>query len=183
VDTNILLVDPDVLVRIRQQGGLPFLTNTVLEELDYRKDFHKRANKTVNEADARRDAENARNARLLFREFRSATRTPLTALPTGEPLIQGDVLTRVGFKGEPVFLIGREEFPSDFNNDAKIRALAKDYDMVLITRDNGMIGLAISIGIRVMPWTGPDASGQRHAAREEHRGSGASKHGPQPFAV
>jgi hypothetical protein len=98
VDTNVLLEDPAVLVRIRQRGGLPFLTGTVLDELDFNKDINKRANRLTNKADAQRAAENARNAQFIFREFNSAASSRLTALPTGEPLVEGDVLTQVGFK-------------------------------------------------------------------------------------
>ena len=175
VDTNILLVDPDVLVRIRQNGGFPFLTSTVLEELDFNKDGRKRANQATTEADVQRAAENARNARLLLREF-SATSTRPTELPTGKPLLQGDALSRVEFKGGPVFLIGREAFRSR-RNDEKIVELAKDYEMFLITRDNGMIVNANLAGVKVERWTGPKASGQRRAPREGPRNA------PRPFAV
>lgn len=52
----------------------------------------------------------ARCVGVLLREF-SATSTRPTELPTGRPLLEGDVLSRVEFKGGPVFLIGREAFP------------------------------------------------------------------------
>jgi serine/threonine protein kinase len=194
VDTNVLLEDPAVLVRIRQRGGLPFLTSTVLDELDFNKDINKRAKKPTNKADAQRAAENARNAQFIFREFNSAASSRLTALPTGEPLIEGDVLTRVGFKDGPVFLVGREEFRSRSNNDAKIIELAKDYKMVLITRDKGMKVRAEALGVDVALWTGPEESRQRRdapnggpQAQQGNSGypprSGASTSGPKPFAI
>lgn len=193
VDTNVLLEDPAVLVRIRQRGGLPFLTSTVLDELDFNKDINKRVNKSTNKADAQRAAENARNAQFIFREFNSAASSRLTALPTGEPLVEGDVLTRVGFKDGPVFLVGRDKFRSQSNNDAKIIELAKDYKMVLITRDKGMKVRAEALGVDVALWTGPEESRQRHKApngRQAQQGnsgypprSGASTSGPKPFAI
>lgn len=193
VDTNVLLEDPAVLVRIRQRGGHPFLTSTVLDELDFNKDINKRANKPTNKADAQRAAENARNAQFIFREFNSAASSRLTALPTGEPLLAGDVLTQVGFKDGPVYLVGRDEFRSRSNNDAKIIELAKDYKMVLITRDKGMKVRAEALGVDVALWTGPKESRQRREApngRPAQQGnsgnpprSGVLASGPKPFAI
>lgn len=192
VDTNILLVDPDVLMRIHQSGGLPFLTSTVLDELDFNKDINKRANKPTNEADKLRATEIARNAQLIFREFNSAASSRLTAMPTGEPLVEGDVLTRFGFKGVPVFLVGRNDFRARSDNDAKIFELAMDYKMVLITRDMGMKARATSLGVEVEFWTGPEESIQRRVAPKSrqasrrnsgHPGSGASTSRPRPFAI
>jgi serine/threonine protein kinase len=194
VDTNVLLEDPAVLVRIRQRGGLPFLTSTVLDELDFNKDVNKRVNKPTNNADVKRAAENARNAQFIFREFNSAASSRLTALPTGEPLVDGDILTRVGFKDGPVFLVGRDEFRSRSNNDAKIIELAKDYKMVLITRDKGMKVRAEALGVDVALWTGPEVSKKhrevRNGGRQSQAGnsghrprSGPSRSGPTPFAL
>lgn len=193
VDTNVLLEDPEVLVRIRQRGGLPFLTSTVLDELDFNKDINKRANRPTSKADALRAAENARNAQLIFREFNRAASSRLTAMPTGEPLVEGDVLTSVGFKDGPVFLVGRDEFRSRSNNDAKIIELAKDYKMVLITRDKGMKVRAETLGVDVALWTGPEESTQRREAPNGHKPaqgnsgdpprSGGVTKGPTPFAI
>ena len=47
VDTVCSWTIQNVLVRIRQRDGLPFLTSTVLDELDFNKDINKRANKPV----------------------------------------------------------------------------------------------------------------------------------------
>ena len=107
VDTCVLLDDPEVLVRIRQKGGLPFLTSTVLDELDYQKDAVKRNKKFQSEAEERIAHENASNARLIFRQFSGAS-VKLKSLPTGQALLGQDVLTEFTFRDEPVFLIGRE---------------------------------------------------------------------------
>lgn len=154
VDTCVLLDDPEVLIRIRQKGGLPFLTSTVLDELDYQKDAVKRNKQFQSEVEERRAHENSSNARLIFRQFSGAS-VKLKSLPTGQALLGQDVLTQFTFRDELVFLIGRETFKSDSNNDAKIIELAKDYKMVLITRDNGMKVRAEALGVDVAFWTGP----------------------------
>lgn len=164
VDTNVLLEDPDVLVRIRQRGGLPFLTSTVLDELDFNKDVKKRVNKPSNKIDASRVAENARNAQLIFREFTSSASTRLAEMPNGGGLVEGDNLVSFCFKDGPTFVVGREEFKSKSNNDAKIIELAKDYEMILITRDKGMKVRAETLGVEVALWTGPEEARQRQEA-------------------
>lgn len=178
VDTCVLLDDPDVLVRIHQRGGLPFLTTTVLDELDFNK---------------KGDAQINRNARMIFREFNRGTATKLKTMPTGDPLQGEDVLTQVPFRAGPVFLVGRSEFRSGSNNDAKIIELAKDYRMVLITRDAGMKVRAEALGVDVAYWTGPDGAVQRqHVPNGQQRtgtspgapaGAKAALTGPQPFAL
>jgi len=146
VDTCVLLDDPEVLLRIRKRGGLPVLTSTVLDELDYNK--------------SGKDQINA-NARIIFREFNRFPASKMAALPTGEPLLGQDILTQFHYKDEPVFLVGREDFRSQSNNDAKIIELAKDYKMVLITRDTGMKVRAEALGVDVAFWTGPGEPNQQ----------------------
>lgn len=193
VDTCVLLDDPDVLVRIRQRDGLPFLTSTVLDELDFNKDINKRVNKPASQADELRAQENAKNARLIFRQFNGTATTRLTSLPTGEALLGQDVLTQFAFRDGPVFLIGRDDFRSGSNNDAKIIELAKDYRMVLITRDAGMKVRAEALGVDVAFWTGPNGADQRqptpNGRQRTATNSGApveakpTPPGPQPFAI
>lgn len=163
VDTCVLLEDPDVLVRIRQRGGLPFLTSTVLDELDFNKDANKRVKKPLSKAEEVRVAQNATNARMIFREFNRSPALKLTALPTGEPLLGTDVITQFPFRDAPVFLVGRNDFRSQSNNDAKIIELAQDYRMVLITRDAGMKVRAEALGVDVAFWTGPSAPNQQQS--------------------
>lgn len=142
VDTCVLLDDPEVLVRIRLKGGLPFLTGTVLEELD----FNKTAKSII-----------GANARTIFREFNRAESVRMEALPYAEPLREGDILTQFSYKSGPVFLVARESFRTRSNNDAKIIELAKDYGMSMITRDNAMKVRAESLGVEAFLWTGPEA--------------------------
>lgn len=146
VDTCVLLDDPDVLVRILQKGGLPFLTSTVLDELD----FNKRGEAPIN-----------RNAQMIFREFNRTPASKLTGFPTGESLLGQDFLTQFPFRGGSVFLVAREDFRTRSNNDAKIIELAKDYKMILITRDKGMKVRAEALGVDVAFWTGPGEPGRQ----------------------
>ena len=174
IDTCVLLEDPDVINRIRGRDGIPFLTGTVLDELDYNKKGDERIN---------------RNAREIFRELNSEpTLKPLT-MPTGEPLIAGDLLTRFPFGGGSVFLINRDTFRSNTNNDGKIIELAKDYGMLLLTRDGGMKVRADALGVRVVLWTGPQSPGNTTAGATKHSNTRklvsqrVDVQGTQPFAL
>jgi serine/threonine protein kinase len=155
VDTCVLLDDPEVLVRIRQQGGLPFLTGTVLEELDFNK-----AGKSVIGA----------NARSIFREFNRAASVRMESLPHAEAIHAGDIVTQFSYMGGPVFLVARESFRTRSNNDGKIIELAKDYDMSLITRDNGMKVRADALGVKAFLWTGPDNPQQQTSGQPTTQG-------------
>ena len=177
VDTCVLLDDPEVLVRIRQRGGLPFLTSTVLDELDY----NKSGNAQINV-----------NARMIFREFNRAAPSKLAVMPTGEPLQGEDVLTQFLFRDGPVFLVARDDFRSRSNNDAKIIELAKDYRMVLITRDAGMKVRAAALGVDVAFWSGPEEFNRpKHSANlRQHSQNNLSatqakvvRNEPKPFAL
>lgn len=154
VDTCVLLNDPEVLIRIRDRGGLPVLTSTVLDELDYNK--------------LGKDQINA-NARMIFREFNRFPASKMLAFPTGEPLLGQDILTQFRYKDEPILLVGREDFRSRSNNDAKIIELAKDYKMILITRDTGMKVRAEVLGVDVAFWTGPPQSNQQQSRQSSNR--------------
>jgi serine/threonine protein kinase len=166
VDTCVLLADPDVLVRIRQRGGLPFLTSTVLDELDYQKG---KGGASRGAAPGEQGAATAYNARMILRELNNAQSEGLTKLPSGEALIEGDVLRRFSFKNAPIYLVGRDAFRSQSNNDAKIIELAKDYRMVLITKDAGMRVRAEALGVAVAFWTGPDDSKKNRPPPRDNR--------------
>lgn len=172
VDTCVLLDDPDVLVRIRKKGGFPFLTSTVLDELD----FNKSGNDEIH-----------KNARMIFREFSKETPAVLSELPSGEALHERDILTRFPFRDEPVFLVARDQFRTKSNNDGKIIELAKDYGMVLVTRDNGMKVRAEATGVKAYLWTGPpERQVPTQNPRRKHSGEqrlAAPSSGITPFAI
>lgn len=177
VDTCVLLDDPEVLVRIQQAGGLPVLTGTVLDELDYNK---------------KGDEKIHQNARMIFREFNKTNSIKLLQMPTGDPIQQKDVLSQFFFKSGPVILIARDVFRTGLNNDSKIIELAKDYQMILITRDVGMKVRAEALGVNVSFWTGPEGINNYQRKNGTHQGflnnapSAKEKrnfHEPEPFAL
>ena len=148
IDTCVLLQDPNVIVRIKAKNGIPFLTGTVLDELDY----NKKGESEVN-----------RNARAIFRELNKKPSIKVQNLPTGQDLVHDDLLTRFEYEGVGVFLLSRSIFKSQTNNDGKIIELAQDYGMILLTRDGGMRLRADSLGVQVVLWTGPAQAGPSNA--------------------
>lgn len=148
IDTCVLLSDPAVLVRAASLG-FPILTKTVLDEVDYNK---KNAN-----------VDTAKNASQIFRKIKHQTPEKQGSLPCGKVLLDGDALYKYEFDGAPVFVISRNQYRtkrSDFNdintfNDATIREVAKDYDLILVTEDGGNKTLADLDGIRATVWTSP----------------------------
>jgi len=139
LDTSVLLEDPHILGRIMQKGGIPFLSNTILQELD----FNKNGEKPINQ-----------NARLLFREFTREQVHPFNRMPGGEALVFGDRLTCFKFRGGSVFVLSRGEHQTKVNNDHKIIEVAKDYGLILLTRDNAMVLQAGAAGVSATLWSG-----------------------------
>jgi rRNA-processing protein FCF1 len=157
IDTCVLMQDPNVIVRIKSKNGIPFLTGTVLDELDYNKKGESEVNK---------------NARSIVRELNKRPSIKVQNLPTGQDLIQGDLLTRFEYEGVGVFLLSRSIFKNQTNNDGKIIELAQDYGMILLTRDGGMKLRADALGVQVVLWTGPPPIVSSEA--------GAAKRPPNP---
>lgn len=145
IDTCVLLSDPDVVVRAAQIG-FPILTKTVFDEIDFNK--------------KNSDASTARNARSIFRKVKHQQPQTLDELPCGKALHEGDVLRRYDFDGAPLFVLTRTQYTTnraEFNdtntyNDATIREVAKDYDLILVTEDGGNKTLAELDGIRAVVW-------------------------------
>ena len=145
IDTCVLLSDPDVVVRAAQLG-FPVLTKTVFDEIDFNK--------------KNSDVSTAYNARLIFRKIKHQKPQTLEKLPCGKDLHEGDVLRRYDFDGAPLFVLTRAQYRArraEFNdtntfNDATIREVAKDYDLILVTEDGGNKTLAELDGIRAVVW-------------------------------
>ena len=170
IDTCVLLEDPNVIARIRHRGGIPFLTSTVLEEID----FNKQGSEVIN-----------KNARSIFRELNKEPTTKLANLPNGRDLNGDDLCTRFTYENGPVFLINRDSFKSRTNNDGKIIELAKDYGMLLLTRDNGMKVRADAMGVTAVLWKGPQQSSEKNHKSQSPAGSTSRKSSPnlQPFEL
>lgn len=169
VDTSVLLIDPEVLSRIHGAGGAPFLTSTVLDELDFQK---QRGDEVVRP-----------HARRLLREFARTTAQPLTALPDGGALTGDDGLNQFQFEDSPVYILNRDRYTERTNNDGKIIALAQDYGMVLITRDNGMKTRAQAKGVQATLWTPPPTSPASRQSSGSRPQKSAGRPRPAPFAL
>ena len=145
IDTCVLLDDPRVIVRAAKIG-FPILTKTVIDEVDYNK-------KNSND-------ETAKYARKIIRETKHQSPRKQDVLPCGKSILDGDTLYRYEFDGAPLFVLNRNEYMikrNDFNdinayNDATIREVAKDYDLILVTKDGGNKTLADLDGIRATVW-------------------------------
>ncbi len=83
IDTCVLLDDPDVIVRTCKKGGIPVVTSTVLDELDYNKSGDEQINI---------------NARKIIREFNKFDCSKLEIFPSGMLLLDQDVLIKYQFK-------------------------------------------------------------------------------------
>ncbi len=137
IDTCVLLDDPEVVVRAARIG-FPILTNIIVEEIDRNK---------MNSDDLV-----SKNARLIFRKIKDQTPNTLDALPCGKALKEGDTLHKYEFDSAPLFVLSRDRYRAKKPNDAKIREVAKDYDLILVTEDGGNKTLADINGIRAVTW-------------------------------
>lgn len=137
IDTSVLLEDPGVIGRVIKNNGLPFITNTILSELDFQK---KSTNQLTKE-----------NAKAIFRVFSGSNAVDVTKMPNSKPLMAGDSLRQLDFRGGLVFVLARKN-PNSRNandNDFKIIEAAKDYGMIIITRDKGLKVRADIEGVEV----------------------------------
>jgi serine/threonine protein kinase len=167
IDTSVLLDDPDVMVRVIGNKGLPFITNTILLELD----FNKKGEEPIN-----------RNARRMFRAFANDSAINMSQMPDGKPMRQGDSLRQLTFNGSPVYVLVRGTHTSRSNNDSKIIEVAKDYGMIIITRDNGLKVRAETEGVEAHVWTGQKTNAKPSRTTPQ-RSSGTTAPAPQPFTT
>lgn len=136
VDTCVLMDYPYILEEISQNGNFPFVTNTILEELD----FNKKGKLLVN-----------KNVRFLLKEFANEfDKTP--KLPNRRSLKKKDKLSCVLFQGNQVFVVHRKTSIKNTQNDEKIREIALDYGLILLTKDNAMKVRACAVGIQAEIW-------------------------------
>lgn len=166
IDTSVLLVDPDVILRVLGNKGLPFLTDIILQEID-----HKKTAEATNVA---------MNARHLLRSLSNKLMEELTTMPNGQQLKHGDIVKKCVFQSAHLFVISRNRYQSRDSNDSRIIEIAKDYKMVIITRDAGLEVRAKTIGIDAHLWTPPKAV---KAVPTSAVLKQKMPEGPQPFAV
>jgi serine/threonine protein kinase len=140
IDSSVILKDPDVIRRVIQNKGIPFITDVILSELDY--------NKTNIDPDV------ASNARCLLRELAKENSFNLFVLPEDVGVINGDLAKQFNYRDNTIIIITRPIFKTQCNNDAKIIYVAKDYGMIIITADSGMKVRAESFGVDAYLWGG-----------------------------
>ena len=171
LDTCVLMNNPDIIIRVNEKGGTVFITNTVLDELDYNKAGEEEPN---------------RNARTFLKEIqergikRLANTDALTAL-------SGDVLSYSAYKDVKVNIIHRTVFRPSSNNDSKIIEIADAYSLILISADRGMVVRATAAGINSYYWHGLDI--QRFPTERKgrifshHSGAAVKRHPITPFRL
>lgn len=143
LDTCVLLNNPEMILRVSEKGGSIYITNIVLDELDYNKD------KKNNDEDVKR------NARKVFRELsKQATKIKNDANSVKE--LDDDNIASFMYKNVQVNIIHRDLYRSKGNPDSKIIEIAKDYNMILISSDRGMVIRAQSAGVNSHYWAGID---------------------------
>lgn len=147
VDTSVLFIDPDVLVRVVGNNGIPFITKTVLDEIDFNK--------------KNQDQSVSHNARYILRELSELPSSEMSALPGGKPICTGDTVRQFTFLGKSIFVLARDQF-RERGNDAKIIEVAKDYGMIVITRDAGFKVRAETEGLESHLWSEKNRSQATH---------------------
>ena len=125
VDTSYVLESFNVLNYLIMKGEVPILSSTIIEEIDYNKDHA--------------DVKTRSNSRALLRIMGEKKPEEVITLPSGVVAKGADKIVRFELSGAHVYLINSKRMAGTRNNDDKIRKIAKEYDLVLLTRDNGML--------------------------------------------
>lgn len=126
-----------------------------MDELDYNKNGNEDSN---------------RNARKVLREFANQGVKPLP--DTKGDKVLNDVFSYSTYKGTLVKIINRDVFRSNGNNDSKIIEIAKDYSLILISSDHGMVVRAMSSGVKSHIWNG--GAIKRYSTKRKSASSGTS---------
>ena len=169
LDTCVLMSNPDIIFRVKEKGGTVFVTNTVLDELDYNKKGTDDGN---------------RNARHVLREMAKQGVKPLDDV-NGVQVLNSDVFSFSAYKGTLVNIIHRDAFRTSGNNDEKIIEIAKDYSLILISADQGMVVRAQASGIRSYFWKGGEikqySTARPATAHQETRQASGKQKRIRPF--
>lgn len=137
IDTQVFLDDPDIVARIRERDATPFLHGTPQGALE----------------PAALPQPLGQNAQAILRTLGKRTAQPLERLPDARALRPGDALHSLEFRGETLLLLGRQD--SETASVPALLALARDYGMILISRDARTARSAEAAGIKVAFWKGP----------------------------
>ena len=171
LDTCVLMHNPDIIIRVNEKGGTVFVTNTVLDELDFNKKGEEESNK---------------NARNILKEMQ---KQGIQRLKHIDPItvLSGDVFTYSAYKDVQVTIIHRNVFRSSSDNDSKIIEIAEAYSLVLISADRGMVVRANASGVKSHYWHGHDiqrfSAEQKESIPSHQRNAAGKQHSITPFRL
>lgn len=134
IDTCVILRDTNVIVRANQIG-YPIITDVILGELDGLK----------------KNPDVANDAKQFFRNM-SVESENLYETPDRIKILDGDRLTKFTYKNQFIFILHRDKYKSQGNNDSKIREVARDYGFQFVTADRGNKIAAEAEGISSHFW-------------------------------
>lgn len=155
IDASVLLADPDVMVRIIANGGLPVVSDTVLARIE--------------SAGTDSDRLVAERAKSILDLLAGRSPVEMGALPNGRRLQPNDTVQRLTFKDCPVYLLTRNPVSSGGTSMDTLVALASDYGMRLITCDPSTQAKAAAAGAKVDFWTGPQKGDSGSSSRATPR--------------
>ncbi|MDY0749105.1 hypothetical protein SNE35_31705 [Paucibacter sp. R3-3] len=168
VDGTVLLTDPDVMRRIHKRPGLVIVTSAVLAQID---------------GIAKRGGALQASAQALTQQLRSAPAVRLQSFPAGGLLQGQDVLVRRSCGDVPIHVLERPMFRSPPGGGADLIEVARDYDMVLLTRDDQLWKSARAAGAQAVMWTGPPRTSAQGAPAVPPGPRLATAAAVKPFAV
>lgn len=143
VDKSVLLLDPDIINRIRARNGLPFIAHSDLLKLQSLTEGKEQVH---------------RNARDFFRYFIGKPSRPHRALPKGTALHPGDLLAECSFNGQAIFALKRTTTPLEQSPSGEVVDLCRHYDLLLLTCDESQLAQCKAAQARAQRWTGPAPS-------------------------
>jgi len=139
IDTCVLMSNLDIIEKINAKGGNVFVTNTILDELDY----NKKGDNDVN-----------KNSRDFLRELNKQGINRSSGVLFNIVALGTDVVSHSKYKNINISIIHRPQFHSTGNNDSKIIEIAMDYSFILISADQGMVVRAQTAGLNAYYWAG-----------------------------
>ncbi|WP_281651038.1 PhoH family protein [Helicobacter bilis] len=125
LDTSIILDNTQNLIDLHNKNMELFITDIVLEELDRKKD---------------QQSESGYFAREFFRRIHNVSKESMISIT---PQLSTDYITCIVFQAQdicvPLFVITRTKYRTAYSdygfNDARLREIAKDYRLLLLTND------------------------------------------------
>ncbi|POE19105.1 hypothetical protein BV923_20390 [Pectobacterium odoriferum] len=141
IDTDILLEDPNVIIRIRSKNGIPCISDRTL--------------KILNDNKSGKDL-SAKKSKYIINELGKKNSLSLSNFPSGEKITEGDSLTEFVFCDGTLLVLERKNIKSNITEDDIILQLSACYGLVLITKKSSLKEKADRINVKAYIWTGPN---------------------------